>query len=149
MIEKFYKDNYKSLLNYAIRHTGEVQLAMDIVHDTFVWALVKENEINSSISPTGWLFNTLKNIIGNEYQKKGKRQFEYLHEGMNYTYAAPCCVYEVLPQRLPLVDKELLAMRYEKCYSIGDIAATLGIKESACRKRISRAINYCRHELGE
>lgn len=32
MIEILYKDNYKSLLSYAIRHTGDVQLAMDIVH---------------------------------------------------------------------------------------------------------------------
>ena len=49
-------------------------LAEDLVQETFLIAQKRLDRVTSSENPTGWLINTLKNVIGNTYQK---RQFIY------------------------------------------------------------------------
>lgn len=144
MNDSFYENNYKFLYNYAVSHTGDEQLALDAVQDTFLWALIKEDEVKYSKSPTGWLFKTLRNVIGNEYQKKNKHRFVELGENLVSTYEVSCGIYELLPKSMPETDKTILIMRFEKCYSYDDISTNLGINATTCRKRLSRAVRKCR-----
>lgn len=147
MIKFLYKKEFNSMYDYALRHTGDRELAFDVVQDTFVWAIKKENDLTKSKYPKGWLFNTLKNVIGNNYQKKQRYTTVELNENTAFTYDRPCPVYELLPHNLDNSNKKLLILRYEKCYSYCDLSNVLNITETTCRKRHSRALNLCRKKL--
>ena len=68
-----YVEHYSYLYRFA-RSFVNPDLAEDLVQETFLIAQKRLDRVTSSENPTGWLINTLKNVIGNTYQK---RQFIY------------------------------------------------------------------------
>ena len=65
-LEQIYKENYKTYLSYAKKklmiYTGNVDGAEDLVHQAFLKAVEKNNQIQVHLE--GWIMVTLKNIIG-------------------------------------------------------------------------------------
>lgn len=55
---------------YAARFFKNQDLAQDVVQETFLIAQAKIEQVMESPSPKGWLFNTLKNVIGNTYKQQ-------------------------------------------------------------------------------
>lgn len=72
-LHQLYVEHYSYLYRFA-RSFVNPDLAEDLVQETFLIAQKRLDRVTSSENPTGWLINTLKNVIGNTYQK---RQFIY------------------------------------------------------------------------
>ena len=61
-----YDQEYERLLKSAYRMTGDRELAHDVVHETFLLAIFRQNELIVHPKPAAWLFLTLRNILSNE-----------------------------------------------------------------------------------
>ena len=72
-LHQLYVEHYSYLYRFA-RSFVNPDLAEDLVQETFLIAQKRLDRVTGSENPTGWLINTLKNVIGNTYQK---RQFIY------------------------------------------------------------------------
>ena len=138
-MRQLYIKHYNYLIRFAHRFVKN-DLAEDLVQETFLIAQKRLDCVLSSKNPTGWLINTLKNVIGNTYQR---RQFIYtklipemlIDESGEY-------VYSVNDMYAGLIDEEALSLLiwvYCEDISYQDAASRLGISLSACKKRIQRA----------
>ena len=136
---QLYIKHYNYLVRFALKFAKN-DLAEDLVQETFLIAQKRLDRVLSSKNPTGWLINTLKNVIGNTYQR---RQFIYtklipemlIDESGEY-------VHSVNDMYAGLIDEEALSLLvwvYCEDVSYQDAAFRLGISLSACKKRIQRA----------
>lgn len=96
-------------------------------------------------NPEGWLVLALKNNIQNERRRSMAHQIVSLDEIAPVAEAEPeTPLEELLPQKLPQADRDILIWRFEQDLSYREIADRLEISESSCRSRVSRAISRCR-----
>lgn len=65
MIHKLYMEMRPKLIHYSYCALNDSFLAEETVHETFVIACKKPNELLESHNPQGWLTLTLKNVIRN------------------------------------------------------------------------------------
>lgn len=68
-LRQLYIEYYSYLVRLARSFVNQ-DLAEDLVQETFLIAQKRLNCVTDSINPAGWLVNTLKNVIGNTYQKR-------------------------------------------------------------------------------
>ena len=138
-LRQLYIEHYRHLFRLARSFVNQ-DLAEDLVQETFLIAQTRLDCVISSKNPTGWLVNTLKNVIGNTYQKRNficthlisesiiDEAGEYEHP-VNEMYAG-------------LIDEETLSLLiwiYCEGTSYQEAADRLGISLNACKKRIQRA----------
>ena len=138
-LRQLYIEYYSYLVRLARIFVNQ-DLAEDLVQETFLIPQKRLNCVTGSINPAGWLVNTLKNVIGNTYQKRHfiytqlipesivDKSSEYVHP-VNDMYAG-------------LIDEEALSLLvwiYCEGTSYQEAANRLGISLNACKKRIQRA----------
>jgi len=139
-----YDQEYDRLIKTAYRMTGDRELAHDLVQDTFLLAIFHHNEFIEHPKPAAWLYLTLRNNILNE-----RRRFVHKEVSLEEIYDIPAKVGEssldeALPKQLKNDDRKILIWRYEQRMSYSEMSELLGISETACRNRVSRAIARCR-----
>lgn len=147
LFEGYYCAYFSKLFNFALKHTGDEQFAFDAVQDVFVIAMSKSREFFESASPSGWLFKTLRNVIGNEYQRRSRRATEPLDENIVIVVEDTASVIEWLPSDLSDADELIIIMRFQLCCTYKDISQAFRLNVPAVRKRLSRAIERCRNSL--
>lgn len=135
-LRQLYMKHYRHLVRLARSFVNQ-GLAEDLVQETFLIAQTRLDCVVGSKNPVGWLVNTLKNIIGNTYQKRNficthlisesiiDEAGEYEHP-VNEMYAG-------------LIDEETLSLLIWIYTSYQEAADRLGISLNACKKRIQRA----------
>jgi DNA-directed RNA polymerase specialized sigma24 family protein len=73
-LEELFLKNYSDMESYATRFFQNRDIAQDVVQETFLIAQIKLDALMASPAPRGWLFNTLKNVIGNTYRQQKRLQ---------------------------------------------------------------------------
>ena len=140
-----YKDNYDLMIKISFRLTGDIELAQDLTQETFALALFNMRKLRGHENPAGWLVITLRNMINNERRRSTFRRHISLEElPIEPGTYDDTSIEELLPGKLSDEDKEILRLRFEKRLDYKEIAALLGITESGCRSRLSRALAHCR-----
>ena len=137
------------MVQLTFRRVGDEQLAMDIVQETFLTACFRADVLARHVNPAGWLYQTLNYLTRRE---KVKHDRELSFQDLKAVLPSPessLPLEAYLPKSLSPEDRELLVMRLEEERSYREIAELRGIKESACRKQMSRAIQRCRDALLE
>ena len=128
--------------DYAFRQTGDWELSLDLVQETFAFATDKIDEVATSPNPPGYLYNVLKNHIKKSYSK-AENDHVSLDEVAPYLRTEDIVTGEPLafslPKDLKDDDKKILILFFEQRLSHEQIAEELGISQPACRKRLSRA----------
>ena len=138
-LRQLYLKHYRHLVRLAQSFVNQ-DLAEDLVQETFLIAQTRLDCVVGSKNPVGWLVNTLRNVIGNTYQK---RHFICTHlisesiidEAGEYEYP-------VNEMYAGLIDEETLSLLiwiYCEGTSYQEAADRLGISLNACKKRIQRA----------
>lgn len=147
-IESLYLREYDHLLKTAYRLTKDKSLAENVVHEAFILAIVHQSELSSHPKPGAWLFRCLHNLIQNE-QRAASRGDISLDEIIDVpAEKPPLSLTELLPSELTSEERALLIWRFEQQMSYKELAERLNISETACRKRISRALASCKRLLG-
>jgi len=145
LIRGLYKNQYERMLRIAYRMLGDLNQAQDIVQDVFLQALFHQDQLIEHPNPEGWLIVTLRNLIQNERRKLESHPKVSIDDIIDLSdKETEIPLDAVLPLALPLEDRNILIWRFEQGLSYQEIANYLGISESGCRSRVSRAISRCR-----
>ena len=139
LISQLFEQQYERLTRIAYRLTGSMELAKDLVQDTFLLALLRYEDLADHPCIIGWLSKTLRYLIRNENRRVVNHPeipLEYIND--HPAPELPVSLDEILPLRLPAEDRQVLVWRYEQQLSYRDIAMRLGISENTCRMRVHR-----------
>ncbi len=147
-IDALYGREYDALCRAAYRMLGDWDAAQDLVQDTFLLALLKQDELPGHPAPGAWLMETLRNLIRNERRKlvsHGELPLE--NAGQLPAPEAGAALDDILPSALSEDERLLLTLRFEQQLSYREIGAQLGISDCASRVRRYRAVEKCRKLL--
>lgn len=145
LLEKLFCENFTVMVRTASRILSDrgfsADMAEDLVQETFLVAQRRYDRLAASPSPVGWLYKTLRNILGDTLRRQKQLQ------NILRTLGAE--------QEGAMVDTESLLLKYEgmisrealelliRVYCLGQPYAAeaerLGISIAACKKRIQRA----------
>ncbi|PWS32684.1 RNA polymerase sigma factor [Pedobacter paludis] len=68
-------EQHRSMLNaFALKFTGDIEDANDLIQDTMVKALRFSESFESGTNIKGWLYTILRNTFINEFRRNAKRQ---------------------------------------------------------------------------
>ena len=73
-IDILYRTYSKSLLHYLTRLTGSAQLAEDMLHETFVKAIISIKTIDYEQAAHLWLFTVARHTYLDEWRKQQRRK---------------------------------------------------------------------------
>lgn len=147
--DEVYREHMADMLRVARRILHNDQAAEDAVQNVFVTLLIKQESLRSHPNLPGWLYVTLRNVIGNELQKEKRRSHEVLELNLVPDNNDNLDRLEyMLPAALSQSDKDILIMFYEKQLSYNEIASQLGCSVLAARTRLFRAKERCSKKLG-
>ena len=140
-ISQLFEQQHKRLTRTAYRLTGSMELAEDLVQDTFLFAFIRYKDLTDHPCINGWLSKTLKNLVLNENRRLENHPeipLEYIND--HPAPELPVSLDEILPLHIPAEDRQVLIWRYEQQLSYRDIAMRLGISENTCRMRVHRIL---------
>ena len=142
-----YDSEYKRLYRVAFQALRDREASHDIVQEAFLLALARWEKLKDHPNPKGWLMVTLANLVKNE-----KRRRVYCEVPIDELFDAPARndgqkIEDMLPAGLTEEEQKVLIWRYELMLDYQEIAERLGISESGCRSKVSRAVSRCRELL--
>ena len=143
-----FDQEYPKLIRLAYRLTGSMEMAQDLVQETFLLAVVRYEELTAHPKVGGWLTMTMYNLARNERRRYERHPEIPLESVINVSKEdQPRSLEELLPYQLSASDREILIWRYALQLDYPDIASRLGISEKACRMRVSRSLKRCKEIL--
>ena len=145
-IHQLHINFYRRLIRTAYRETGDMETAADLVQEVFVLAMLQYDLLRTYDAPEAWLHLTLHNQVRNH------RRLTARHNEVPFPEELPSAdlsagLSELLPAGLPQEDRDIILMKYEVGLDHAEIANRLGISETACRSRLSRALSRCKKLL--
>lgn len=143
-----YGKMYGRLYRVAYRLTGDTETAKELVHDAFVWVIVRQEKLEDHPNPEGWLMQTLLFQVKNANRRLLNREISLETQLYMPAPKRDRGLDEILPLQLSEEDREVLIWRFEQQMDYGEIANRLGLTETGSRSRVFRALNRCRKLLG-
>lgn len=138
-LEALFLEHYGAMEAYAYRFFHSRDMAQDVVQETFLIAQAKLDVLRSSPEPRGWLFNTLKNVMGNVYKQQKRLQETVPIQEHDLTEELIPSLTAAYDNLISPEELQLLIWIYCEGWPYQDIADRLGIGLAACKKRIQRA----------
>lgn len=143
-----YSDN---LYRFILKHIRDVDVARDIVQDTYEKIWRKVNDIEST-NAKSYLFTTAHHTLI-DYTRKAKKQGDYT-EAVEQTLKHErqySDLKEVLNQaldRLPEIQKSVVLLRDYEGYDYAEIGRITGLSESQVKVYIFRARAALKNYIG-
>lgn len=151
-IARLYKEMFGKLYTYAYGILREKELSEELVQETFKTACGKPSKLLSSANPQGWLVETLKNEMKNDWRRRATMA--------KHTVPAEIVDIERIVSPDPgdnidllysglLSEEEFQLVKRVAVdrYTMLEAAEELGISEDACKKRVQRAKKKLRENL--
>lgn len=164
---ELYEENYPVILNYVIRRTGDVDLAKDIISDTFLKAIENIHRFQWRNVPfVAWLYRIANNEINQYYrnQKKEAISLDHLQENNQFEAQskrihdevqraqieleethAQFLYYQKKIMELPVKYQEVISLRYFEEKSMKEIADILGKREGTVKSLLHRGLEKLRN----
>lgn len=139
---------YRKLMFYvANRILNDERLAEDAVHQTFLKILENFDKVGeiSGHKTKSYIVTMVRNTAINLYNQRKRRATIPLEDVEYCITTEPISVAEDLDHlargvlKLPVIYKDVLALKYVQEFSNDEIAKMLDISEAAVRKRLERA----------
>lgn len=146
-VDNLYLQYSPKMISVAMRAGFTIEEAEDIVQEVFLLLMTKAPMVRENYrSPGGYLFVTLRNMIGDALRQRRRRKtLSYGNvpdEGKNDEYFTS--LRDVLPPELDEKDREILIAYYEDGIGYEELAKRLDIPVERCRVRVFRAKNRYR-----
>lgn len=158
---ELYEANYSKIFNYVLKRAANIEIAQDIVSETFVKALKNIRKFRwQNISFSCWLYRISSNEISTYFRKNKYRpiSFEKIAEP-----ASPLNLAEEIIEaedrlkehteflelqqkisKLPDIYQEVIVLRFFEKKKISEIAEILGKKEGTIKSLLHRGIENLR-----
>ena len=148
-IEKLYMELYPTLYRYAYSCMKSVELAEDVVQETFRIACGKPDALLSCGDPQGWLVLTARNVCRN-WCRQREADRELLESHLPAHNAKSGETEKLALLYGPLTKTKEFRLLYAIAVegkSIREIATEQRVSLTVCYKRIQRAREYLKKEL--
>jgi len=148
-----YERHFHRVYAYVIRRTGSRAEAEDITSEVFERALMNLSRFEwRGVPLVAWLFRIAANALADRRQQierdSGEPPPDLPDESEPATIERRAMVFELV-DRLPDVQRQVIAMRFVEGKSIREIAATLERSEGAVKQLQLRALENLRKGLEE
>nr|WP_325205039.1 sigma-70 family RNA polymerase sigma factor [uncultured Oscillibacter sp.] len=149
-VDTLYLQYSSKMAAAAMRAGFSIEEAEDLTQEAFLLFLIKAPMIRAEQrSPGGYLFITLRNLIGDALRQRRRRKTlpygEVPDPGKSDAYFTS--LKDALPPELEEKDREILIAYYEDEIGYEELSRRLGIPVERCRVRVFRAKNRCRRLL--
>lgn len=145
---QLYSQYYSEMYYWAKKVLGSDDIAEDLVQETFAVAYRKVDVLVKSPSPKGWLYKTLRHVIGDNYRRRAR-----LIETVSLSERTEIATNDAVNLRLELegiigkTDLDILIRVYTEGYTYKEISEMYNISVSAAKKRVQRAKEKLRKEF--
>lgn len=145
---QLYSKYYSEMHYWAKKVLDSDDIAEDLVQETFVIAYKKVDDLVKSTSPKGWLYKTLRHVIGDNYRRRAS-----LIETISLSESTEIATNDAANLRLELegsigkTDLDILIRVYTEGYTYKEISEIYGISIPAAKKRVQRAKEKLREEF--
>ena len=144
MIQDLYERHFEELRRYCLQLSRSGDVAFDLVQETFLKALERE-ELLLSLSPEqqrAWLYKAARNLFLDGVRRSAllqQKQNLLLDEGEQMESGFSRTETELLLLRLPAEDRTLFRLRYLEGYSAVELAEMFDMPPATVRTRLLRA----------
>jgi len=149
-VDSLYLRYSPKMVAVAMRAGFSIEEAEDLTQEAFLLFLTKARTLQEDCrSPGGYLFVTLRNLIGDALRQRRRRKTlsygEVPDEGKEDAYFTS--LRDVRPPELDEKNREILIAYYEEQVGYEELSKRLGISVERCRVWVFRAKNRCRKLL--
>ena len=144
MIQDLYERHFEELRRYCLQLSRSGDVAFDLVQETFLKALERE-ELLLSLSPEqqrAWLYKAARNLFLDGVRRSAllqRKQNLLLDEEEQMESGFSRTDTELLLLRLPAEDRTLFRLRYLEGYSAVELAEMFDMPAATVRTRLLRA----------
>ncbi len=152
MIQDLYERHFEELRRYCLQLCRSGDMAFDLVQETFVKALEREEAMEgySSEQQRSWLYRTAKNLFLDHVRRSAllqKKERLLLDEEEQAETGYARAETELLLLRLPAEDRTLFRLRYLEGYSAVELAEMFDMPPATVRTRLLRARQLLKKEM--
>lgn len=141
------------LVRLAGAMTGDGELARDVAQAAWVAAWQHRSELRDPAKLRGWLLTITANQARAALRRRMVRSWLRTTAASETSHPADAGEDRLdliaALQRLPVRDRQILALRYALGETSAEIGRQCGLTESAVRVRIGRLLRRLREELGD
>ena len=144
MIQDLYERHFEELRRYCLQLSRSGDVAFDLVQETFLKALERE-ELLLSLSPEqqrAWQYKAARNLFLDGVRRSAllqRKQNLLLDEEEQMESGFSRTETELLLLRLPAEDRTLFRLRYLEGYSAVELAEMFDMPPATVRTRLLRA----------
>lgn len=146
------KEQYEKLLRYCYTLTKDINLAEDIVQETYLkfWLSLSYKDTNKELA---YLYTIARNLCMDEYRKPKLENIDTCHELAGKPEYEPetrinHLLIEDALEKLPEDLRELIVLRFVNEMSVTDIAKIVGISRFAVHRRLKEGLAILRKNIG-
>ncbi len=135
-------------MGYLRRIVGDLQLAQDLLQETFLLAIRSKAKLADVSSPRAWLFGVARNIAMNTIRRSPS--VVSLPANLSQDCSGPDPRIEHMRQaiaKLPIAQQETLELRLTQELSYQEIATVLEIPLGTVRSRLHNAVGRLRQVM--
>lgn len=140
-------ERHRSTLHRAVTATlGDPQLAAEAADEALVRAAERWEQVATMARPEGWLYRVAVNWA-TSWRRKWSRRPTLPVEALDRP-ASDHHVHELVDEvgRLPLLQRQMLVLRFVLGYSVSETADALGVAEGTVKSGVSRARQQLRRD---
>lgn len=148
-VEQLYEESRKTLMGYFVRRHRSVQIAEDLLQETFARVMRQAPRAHASHSPRGYLFGIARHVSIDAWRRNQPVTGD---ERVLHTLAAPeaderlAAASEIIAA-LPALQREILELRFQHDLAYAEMAEALGIPVGTVRSRLHHALGLLRQKL--
>ena len=152
MIQDLYERHFEELRRYCLQLSRSGDVAFDLVQETFLKALERE-ELLLSLSPEqqrAWLYKAARNLFLDGVRRSAllqRKQNLLLDEEEQMESGFSRTETELLLLRLPAEDRTLFRLRYLEGYSAVELAEMFDMPPATVRTRLLRSRQLLKKEM--
>ncbi len=147
-LQTLYEAHGPSLLRYLRRMTGNAESAEDLLQETFIQAMRRQDRLTDAASPQAWLFVIARNLAISALRRR--RRTTSLPENLAATTTQEDPRLSAMRnaiRTLPEGQREALELRLRDSLSYEEIADVLQIPIGTVRSRLHHAVRTLREHL--
>ncbi len=142
-IENFYLKHKDKLIGYACAFCHDYDMAEDVVQESFIKALVKDDTFKDRSEPEllSWFYVVIKNHLVDHSRKKWRNQpyVDYIHDAKVKVDLGSDLEFRQMVKSLPDQLAASVWLRYGLGYNSKEIGEKLGINDATIRSRLKKA----------
>lgn len=154
--QAWYEEFGPAIYRYVRFHVPTADAAEDVTADTFLKAFRAAERFDASRgTPEAWLFRIAKNTVRDHLRRTRIRRHVSIGQMRDLACEAPSAEERLLFQErvarllaavaeLSDADREVISLRYGSGFDTAHMAEVLGLRESAVRTRLWRALTRLR-----